>query len=239
MRSSIRHIKAIFIKEINDYYKNPFTLIVLSASLIVFFIIFLIHRFKHGSSSLSYFNIALALDYNISFSCTLFPPFYIVEEKEKRTLDSLILSGISPLEFLLGKNLPTVLITMLTSTCMLLLAKVNFRYLPSLCILIFIVIISEVILMSLIGIISKNSVQSLMYSLPFVLILLLAPMLSLMKTFNNINNLINVSIMNFIIKNILNGKGLLYSEYSLLIVLIWLIIPSILFILIYKTKKLY
>jgi hypothetical protein len=78
-----------------------------------------------------------------------------------------------------------------------------------------------------------------MYSLPFVLILLLAPMLSLMKTFNNINNLINVSIMNFMIKNILNGKGLLYSEYSILIVFIWLIIPSILFILIYKTKKLY
>jgi hypothetical protein len=78
-----------------------------------------------------------------------------------------------------------------------------------------------------------------MYSLPFVLILLLAPMLSLMKTFNNINNLINVSIMNFMIKNILNGKGLLYSEYSILIVFIWLIIHSILFILIYKTKKLY
>ncbi len=240
MKSSIRHIKAIFVKEIKDYYKNPLTLLVLSASIIVFFMIVFIHRIKHGgNSSLNYFSIVLALDYNISFSCTFFPSFYIVEEKEKRTLDVLILSGISPLEFLLGKTLPTVFIIMLTSTCMLLLSKINFRYLPSLCILVFIIISSEVILMSLIGIISKNSIQSLIYSLPFVLILMFVPMFSFNKTIYKINSLINVSNMNFIIKNILNGKGFFYSQYSLFVIFTWLIVPSILFILIYKTKKLY
>lgn len=169
----------------------------------------------------------------------MFPCFYIVEEKEKRTLDVLMLSGVSPLEFIIGKNLTTICVTTLTSTFMLLLSKINFIYLPSLFILIFIIIVSEVILMSLVGIIANNSMECLLYSFPFVIALLFAPLFSFNRAFYRINSLINISNMNFMIKNILDGKGFFYSQYSLLVITIWLIIPLILFSVIYKAKKLY
>lgn len=239
MKLSIRHIKAICMKELKDYYKNPLTLLVLIVPFLLFFIFFLIHTIRHGDLKSFSTVLPVLLDYNISFSCVIFPSFYIVEEKEKKTLDVLILSGISPLEFLCGKMFPTVFITMLTSISMLILSKINFIYLPSLCILFLIITMSEVILMSLIGIIAENNIQVLIYSLPFIFILMYVPILSFSNISYRINSFINISNMNFMIKNILNGNGFFYSEYSLLVIFIWLIVPSIFFILLYKTKKLY
>ncbi len=240
MKSSIRHIKAIFLKEIQDYRRNPAVLIVISSIFIVFLVLLEVSRIKHGSNNgISYIAIVEILTCNISFPCTVLPSSYIVEEKEKRTLDALMLSGVSPLEFLIGKNLATICVTMVTSTVILILFKINFIYIPSLFILVFIIIISEVILMSLIGIIANNSIQNLIYSLVFIVILFLAPTFSYIKAFYNINRFINVSNMNFMIKNILDGKGFFYSQYSLIVITLWLIVPLMLFVLIYKTKKLY
>ncbi|URZ03628.1 ABC-2 transporter permease [Clostridium felsineum] len=241
MKKSIRHIKAIFLKELQDYRRNPITLLGLGFFIggPLFLTVFFRGVTRNGNFKASYVAISMILIMCISAPATSFSASYIVEEKEKKTLDVLMLSEISTLEFFIGKNFLVMCTSILMSTVMLILFRVKLLYLPGLFILISVVTISELIVMSIIGFIAQNSIQSLIYLLPSMLIFMVLPEFQPFEVFSNINSFINISNMNFIIKNVLEGKGFFYSGYSLFVIGLWLIVPLIIFTYIYKKKKLY
>lgn len=245
MNFSIRKTKAIFIKELKEYYRNPSVILMLLLPLA--FSLLYINIFRNISKGIPFVR-SFCIDFNVVFSSIQLPTILICEEKDKKTLDVLILSSVSPFEFIVGKILPIIIISIVSNILVFLLLNLSSTYIIPFLLITIINSFSMIILGCIIALICENQMKVKLYSILSLVIFFILPTSSLFTTIidstffkilNNTSNVLGINQMNLIIENIISGKGLFYSKIALLIILIWLIIPFTIFSYIYKIKKLY
>lgn len=232
MYFSKKIVKALIIKELKDYYRNPIALIVLFSP--IFFTIFYSNILNDSK-----FMINACINCGIIFSGLFLPSYLITEEKDKKTLDVLILSSVNSIEFLIGKLLPCIFLSLLANTISLFIFKLNFIIFLQITLLIFISLLSIIFIGTIIGFAARSQSEAMIYSVIIIAFIYIVPLLGNLNLLpSKISSILGISNMDLVITNILNDKGFFYSVYSILIIILWTILPIFIFSHMYKHKKL-
>ncbi|GAA0179992.1 ABC transporter permease [Clostridium sediminicola] len=235
MEFSMKKVNALFIKETKDLKKNA-NILLMSALPIIFSLIY--SRLFKSSEGVSMI-LATCTNMNFCMVASFVIAMLIAEEKEKNTLKTLMLSGVSPMEFLLGKALVTILIANFSNIFIFIIFGLDFQYFVQFFIVGLILSISMVIIGAVIGLLSKNQMASGTVGMPITMGFLIIPTLaSLNKTFEIIANFIPTYHANKLMENLINGESLLSGKVSILVLLVWIVIASLAFAYVYKIKKL-
>ncbi|MCE3199752.1 ABC transporter permease [Paenibacillus sonchi] len=117
---NIRRISAIFEKDIKDLMKNPELLVMLTAPILLSFIL---SRSIHGKTTIALLYMIIGGIFTLVTAGSIMT--MMAEEKEKKTLRGLIQSPASLLDIIIGKSLVTVLGTLITLTVSLLLVGIE------------------------------------------------------------------------------------------------------------------
>lgn len=235
MEFSFRRVNALFVKELRDFSRNPNVLV-----MCIFPIMFALLYGKMMANQIPK-SIALALSLIASLTMIgcLVAAMLIAEEKEKNTLRTLMLTPLSPIEFLAGKSLVTLFICMFINILIFFMINPPTINLALYLLISLISSITIVILGALVGILSRNQMETGIIGLPIYLALLILPMLSsLSPLLKNIATFcFTYHTLNAIYK-ISQGQGLLSIKYNLLVILVWLIASLLLFVFTCKKVKL-
>ncbi|URZ03629.1 ABC transporter permease [Clostridium felsineum] len=232
MKACKRTIKALISKELKDYDKNPIIIIAL-------FLPFLTSIFYGNIFKEVLFKIDLCINSGITFLGIILMPYLIIEEKEKHTLDVLILYSVNSFEFLMGKVLPFIFFALFANILSVLnIFKLNFITFIEIILIIFISLLSVTLIGALIGFVCRNQSEAMFVSIIIMLLIYIVTLGgSLNSVLSRISSLCGISAMNLLLGNIIEGKGIFSSPQSLIIMIIWIILPIILFRVIYKRKK--
>ncbi|UZW14454.1 ABC transporter permease [Clostridium pasteurianum] len=236
MNFSMIRVKALFMKELKDCYRNPLTLISFTMPIIIILLFGIVSNIKPNKSNI--FLLSIALNYSTVFIIPSISSL-VSEEKEKSTLTVLTLSSITPIEFIISKFLLPFIISLINILITLIIFRININFFPEILIIELAYIISAILIGSIIGILSDTVATATVISIFFLLVLLLIPSIS---SFNYMANTTANFLVSYhsklVIDNITKGYSLLYSKYSLFIILMWIVIPLFAFILIYNKKPL-
>lgn len=235
MDFSIRRVNALFIKELKDFFQNPNVLVMYMLPIIFA----ILYGRMMGTRIPKIYSLEICLLVSLTMVGCSSAACLIAEEKEKNTLRTLMLSPLSPIEFLIGKSLISLFSCMISSLIVFFIVNA-----PNVNLFLYIIIslissITIIILGLIIGLLCKSQMETGIASTPIIMILMLIPM------FSGINSVLK-SIANFCftyhalaaIYKISEGKGFLDLKYNLLNIFIWLIISSILLVFVYKKAKL-
>lgn len=235
MDFSLRRVNALFIKELRDFFQNPNVLIMYIIP--IMFAVLYGKMMENRIPKIGSLETCLLLSL-LMVGCSS-SAYLIAEEKEKNTLRTLMLSPLSPIEFLAGKSLISLF------SCMLLNLIVFFIIsAPNVSLFLYILIslissVTIIILGLLIGLLCKNQMEAGIASTPILILLLLVPMFSeLNPVMGKIANFCFTYHTIYAIYKISKGYGLLDLKYNLLVIFIWLIISLFLLILVCKRAKL-
>ena len=216
---NLKRVGAIFIKELQDIRTNWNQLFMYIMPIgFAFIYCKLIPQDQLSKGT----GLILGLSSLVTMAGILIPAMMIAEEKEKRTLEVLLLSPAKPGEIFLGKSLTTFILMIICMFIMLLIDNQNWGNLP-------IILVSTAavsafcILFGLIaGIFSKNQMSTGIVSMPLVFLLLMLPMFAII----GINQLKTVAsamptyhYLELLKKAIADGKGFADSilEFGVLI----------------------
>lgn len=235
MEFSIKRINALCIKEFRDLKKN------INVSIMWIFpllLSFLYSSFNKGQMGEDTF-LSMTLNMNCSMIASLIMAMMISEEKEKNTLRTLMLSGISPMEFLAGKAIITFVISTIINILVFVIGGISHKYFIPFLIVGLILLISMIILGAVIGIISKNQMETGTLGIPIIAIFFMLPNLAAAnKTIKSIANFLPTYHSNLLIKNMFKGDSLLNGKFHFLVLFVWIIIACLVFAYIYKKKML-
>lgn len=172
----------------------------------------------------------------LSFLATI-----IAEEKEKHTLRTLMLSGVSAVEFITSKILVTLLLTEAINVINYFVVGFPLIKLPFYLLVTVLGSLPLLMLGAAIGILSKDQMATGALSAPLMLVFLMPSMLQMLNPIvEKIAYFTPVEQMMRIFTLWSNGGSLLSAStlYSLLIILGWTIIGLVMFIFAYKKKRL-
>jgi ABC-2 type transport system permease protein len=232
MDFSLRRVNALFIKELKDFFQNP--------NVLVMYMMPIMFAVLYGKMMGTRIPKITSLEICLLLSLTMVgcssAACLIAEEKEKNTLTTLMLSPLSPIEFLAGKSLISLLSCMVLNLIVFFIVNA-----PNVNLFLYIIIslISSITIISLgllIGLLCKSQMETGIVSSPIIIVLMLVPM------FSGINSVLK-SIANFCftyhtlaaVYKISEGRGFLDLKYNLLAIFVWLIIS--LFLLVFVCKK--
>lgn len=236
MNFSTLRVKALFIKELKDYYRNPNVLITF---LLPAILVFLLGFIPNKSASLNMFFLTFSLNYGIGFICLPSIAMLISEEKEKNTLDVLALSSVTSTEFLISKILLPFVLSIINILIALILFKINVVHFPQFFIIELMNIISIILIGATIGMICDTLTNASIFSMIILLFIMIIPSFSSANhIFNTIANFLGTYHSNLLVENINKGYSMVYSKYSLFIMFVWIIIPTFIFILTYNKRSL-
>jgi len=162
----------------------------------------------------------MILNMNLVMVATLIMAMLIAEEKEKNTLRTLMLTSLSPVEFLIGKALITIFISVIVNIAIFFMLGIQLQYLLMYFIITTAVLISMVEIGAVIGIVSKNQMTTGTIGTPLGLFLFMIPTLSgLNKTFYKIATLLPNYNSIVILKKVFEGKNIIEgSGYNIFVI---------------------
>lgn len=174
---SFRKINAIFMKQLNHSYKNLNVASMVVVMLVISFGFSAMIDGMADGEGVNHVNnmVSTLLGMNILMVGTLIMCFLISEEKEKNTLQVLMTSTVSPVEFLIGNGLMTLLATTATSAVIMLMFGWNEFSVFILLVSAF-TSIAGIVMGALVGILSRNQTEASAISTPFVFGLMMTPM---------------------------------------------------------------
>lgn len=235
MDFSLRRVNALFIKELKDFFQNPNILIMFMMPVMfaVLYAKMMGTRIPKVSSLETCLLLSLTMVGCSSAACL------IAEEKEKNTLRTLMLSPLSPIEFLTGKSLISLFSCMISSLIVFFIVNAHSVNLFLYIIISLISSITIIILGLIIGLLCKSQMETGIVATPIIMILMSIPI------FSGISSVVK-SIANFFftyhalaaIYKISEGKGLLDLKYNLLNIFVWLIVSLFLLVFVYKKVRL-
>ncbi|MDE6005299.1 MAG: ABC transporter permease [Oscillospiraceae bacterium] len=158
----------------------------------------------------------------------------IAEEKEKNTLRVLMMSHVTPMQYLLGTSLYIFAMCMVGTLVFTIIADYKNTEITNFLIIMAIGIILSILVGSIIGIISQNQMSATSLTLPVMMIFSFLPMLSM---FNETIEKIAKIIYSQQISILINGNYENISD-NILIVLINFILAVLIFIISYHKKGL-
>ncbi|MBD5586149.1 ABC transporter permease [Clostridium botulinum] len=241
MDFSIRRINTLLKKEIKDFAKNM-NVSVMYLLPIMFSIIY--SKLLGNNSSNDVMNriniLILCVGMNISLISSMVISMLIAEEKEKNTLRTLILSAVSPWEFLTGKVLITFLVSEVINIAIFFSIGCDIQYLGKYILITTLVLFSMIEIGAIIGIISPNQMATGVFSMPVVMIFFVIPAFAKAnKTIEAIAKFLPSYHMNIMIARLFKGETFgIESTYSIAIILAWIIIAVIAFAFTYNRRGL-
>ena len=234
MTFSMKRFSAILRKEMQDLKTNAQVLLmaILPLGLALFY-----KQMGGGKEFLAGIVIVMVL----SMVTTITQATLIAEEKEKHTLRVMMLSPASPVEAILGKSLPIMVLSILLSIISLFLLDTLKGNVFLLMIIILLGVLLFIIIGTMIGLLAKNLVQVSILGTPIMMIFFAGPLLHLF-----VKNEIAKKILYYVptnhifnaITDALEGKGFSTLSGNLMNVSIWVFITFILFLFVYKKKQL-
>ena len=229
----MHHITAIFKKTLKDMIRNKRQLL--------FFLMFpaMTYLFYYTMPEDNNFFPIVFLPINILFCSMNIMSSVIAEEKEKGTLRSLMFANVKPMEYFFGNGLFVLLATIISSTLFLPLIEisgVNYLYfylfvsLSSIC---------SMVLGATVGIFVKNQMSANGICAPITIILGMLPTFgALNESFRNVSKILYTTRFADTIAEITNQISVTINFEIIVTYIINFIVCLILFVLVYKRKKL-
>ena len=172
---SINRISAIFIKEVQDLRKNK--------NIIYMYFIPILLTLIWDKIVVEMPDIA-ALGFGLMFLVVMVgiyvPSMLISEEKEKHTMEVLLLSPASPSEVFIGKGLMTFLSILVTSVVIVMIVNTSFSILGIIFLGTVLISLFSITLGMIVGVLAPNQMSTGIIGLPVYLILLLIPNFAMM-----------------------------------------------------------
>lgn len=236
MALSLRRIKALTKKEFKSFSKNTNALLMCMLPILFSIIYSYIYGSYDEKDLAEMMVLQLCVNMNLVMCSCFTTAVLIAEEKEKNTLRTLLLSGVSALEFLFGKVFVTFILSTITNIIIFFISGIEAKYLGWFLLITTLVIIIMIIIGALIGMFSKNQMSTSVVGMPVMLVLLLIPMLA---GFNdNVKKIAKFTPnynMNVLFDKIFTGGSLSSSDIlPFVVVFIWIVITGITFIVTYN-----
>lgn len=114
------------------------------------------------------------------------PSMLIAEEKEKNTIEVLMLSPAKPAEVLIGKGVLTMVSILITATILVLVVGEGSAHVSVMLVSTVLCSVASILIGMMVGLLSPNQMSTGIYGMPIYMLLLLMPMLSMSG-----NNIIN------------------------------------------------
>ncbi|MBO1579712.1 ABC transporter permease [Bacillus sp. XF8] len=234
MTFSMRRLSAILRKEMQDLKNNAQILLmaILPLGLALFY-----KQMGEGKEFMGGIVIVMVL----CMVTTISQATLIAEEKEKHTLRVLMLSPASPVEIIIGKALPIIVLTFAISFLNLFILDILQGSILFMFMLILLGTLLFIVFGTIIALLAKNLVQVSVIASPIAMILLMAPFLSHFIKNDVLKKVLSYSPTSHIfdaVVSIVEDKGFSAIDTNLLNISIWLIISIILCLIVYKKKQL-
>lgn len=168
------------------------------------------------------------------------PSMMIAEEKEKKTIEVLLLSPATPAEVFIGKGALTIILIFFTSIILIIIGGVEIKLLPVILVGTLLTSIFSVFLGMVVGILSPNQMATGVIGMPVYLLLLLIPQLSVMgvEIINQIGKFLPTYYYFELLRMALEkGQGWGSSMLThFLIIIMSIVITFIVLLLVYRRK---
>jgi len=235
----LRKVAALAKKELKDLPKNPNVFAI--CLLPVLFAFILSNMATHAPSDhMDKAQILMiVLNMNLVMVCTFAMSMLIAEEKEKNTLRTLLLSSVSPLEFLAGKTVVILLFTFITNTAIYFIVGFQPAYLALYTLLSFVVGFIMLIMGGIIGLLAENQMATGVIGMPIIMGFLLVPMLSeFNQTLRSVAALLPTHHIQQILSVVLRGGSIQGVYANIWPIVAWIFIAAGLFSYTYTRKGL-
>lgn len=177
----LARINAIVLKELQDIKTNSSVTVMYVLPIILAMLYkYLIPGLPHGMP------LGFGLLILVVMVGMYVPSMMIAEEKEKNTIEVLMLSPAKPTEVLIGKGILTFLSILLTSVILVAVAGNGTAHLSVILVGTVLCSIVSILIGMIVGLLSPNQMATGVYGMPIYLLLLMIPMLSM--TGNTIMN---------------------------------------------------
>jgi len=237
MDFSMRRTRALFKKEIKSLLKNTNVLLMCMLPVLFSIIYSKIFTGNGTDDQLGRIDILImCVSMNLVLVASFVIAMLIAEEKEKNTLRTLMLSGVSSLEFLSGKVIITFLVSEIINIVMYFIIGIEPTHLGIYILLTTLVVLSMIEIGAVIGIFSPNQMATGVVGMPVLMILLMIPLFAnLNETLKKIAKLLPNYNMNVMLEKIFKGETIgVESTYNITVILIWIIIAAVAFMFAYR-----
>lgn len=198
-------IKAILIKESQDIRKNTN---VIYMYLLPIVLTILWERFIPGMPE--GFALGFGLMFLVVMAGMYVPSMIIAEEKEKKTIEVLLLSPATPVEVFIGKGLLTFILIIITAIILIFISGNQLANLSLILLATALTSIFSIFLGMMVGLLAQNQMATGVIGLPVYLILLLVPQFAMMgvELMKNIGRFLPTYYYFDLLRLIIEGKGL-------------------------------
>lgn len=233
-----KRFRALVIKEFQDLPKNKNILIMylMPLGFAILYSNLLIGNEDVGISK--WYVLTMCVGMCLVTGCSLAGAMIIAEEKEKKTLRTMLLAGLKPMEFFFGKSVVCLILSTIVNFFIFFYLKVDVAYFPVYVVLVLVVSVIMIIIGAVIGMISPNQMSTGIIGLPIMIAFLLVPMFSeINDTMAAIAKFTPTYGMNNILKTLLVDEGILSISthgFSLIVIVSWIVIGLAIFSIIYR-----
>ena len=197
----------------------------LATLLLPFGLTVLYNAFMNKNGELSTFLLSMSLTMVLSMGTGYMVSIMMAEDKEKRNLKSLILSGVTATEYTISMLVLPLLIMLLGMILLPVYLKVDVSgYLVAYVIYLILATISVIFLNLLIGAVSDTQSKAQVYSIFPMFIVSVLPMIALQN--DTIQKVLDYSFVGPIV-NLLNKKGGEISFSNIGMLLVWVVVLGI------------
>lgn len=235
MGISIRRVNALVFKEIKDMVKNS-NILVTAVLPILAAVVFSMINVDVPMKEVIIMTGGVSI--NLNMVSAFFMAMIIAEEKEKNTLRTLMLSGVSSMDFLLGKAVVSFIVTLGINVAIFFIAEIGIEYLLMFIVLSCVVSIIMIIIGAIIGMMSPNQMATGVVGSPILILLYLIPSLEkLNDIFMKISRYLPFHSFTELFNRFYSGKGGEDSIFEIIVLAAWLIVSLVVFAAVYKRKS--
>lgn len=234
MNQVAHQIRIIFRKEVLDIRKNPNVIMMLLLPLALGFLYtFMFEGHPEEMASL----IGIVLLMNLTMCAMVTVAMLIAEEKEKNTMRTLLLSGVRPAAFLLGKLLFTLICSSLVNVIIFFMFKAPAALLPGFILLSLPLSLCMLLIGALIGLYSKNQMSTGVMGAPIGMIMLVGPLLAIInENFAKAAALMPSYQTLTLIEDYMAGRLSLGNWLAFIVLAVWLILAYAAFYIGYQKR---
>jgi ABC-2 type transport system permease protein len=240
MKRNMKVIGALFQKDCKDTLQNMNVMIMIFLPLV--FGVLYTSLFSDISAEIpANYVLGMITSMTLALVPTTFLSVLVAEEKEKHTLRTLMLSGVTGGEFMASKTLLTLVLMEVLSVACFFVTKGEPRLLPAYLLLVTAGSLGLLLIGATIGLLCKDQMSTSVLSAPIALVLMIPPMLgSLNDTLAFIAKLTPIQWVLRLLAWVQGGGSLISAEggKGALVLLAWIVLPAIVFGVVYRRKRL-
>lgn len=246
MSSSMRKIQTLFMLKLEMILKNLTIMLgPIMAILFVFIFKTVVEVPTPGGTQpesvefVTGYILQIGVIFNVTMTGIMAASMPLAEEKEKQTLRVLLSSSVNKVEFLIGSFAPVLVIMTVINLILIPISGVFVGNMPVYLLITTIVNVITIILGLLIGMSAKNQMSVSLLSMPFMLILMMIPLLfQLNDLAGKVSSFIYTGTLNEIISRLAKNDPNPVSLKNGLVLVVWFIVASGSCLYFYKKKGL-